>query len=63
MTLEERVSEILRDFTLEEVLEQSNVTPEEALLVLLKHGSIVLPPFLDEFYEEQIDGEDTWMEE
>jgi len=42
---------ILKEFTLEEVLEMCDITPEEVLEILVERGLIVLPPFFQQ--EEQ----------
>ena len=44
--IEERLEELLQDFTLEELLEHCNMTPEEALTLLYLNGHLELPEFL-----------------
>lgn len=47
------LEEYLELFTLEEILEQSDLTHIEALTILYRRGYIVLPPYLQELADAQ----------
>lgn len=44
--IEEVIEHMVEDFTLEEVFEMVNITPEEALHILWTGGHIEIPEFL-----------------
>lgn len=52
MDIDRKVEELFSLFTLEEILEMSDLTHEEAVTILFRAGHIALPPFMEEnFYE------------
>ena len=39
-------------YSIEEALEVLDVTPEECIEILLKHGKCALPPFIEDEFQE-----------
>lgn len=56
---EEEVRELLELYSLEEALEVLDVTPEDCIEILLRHGYAVLPPFLDKYSNDHEEGGDN----
>lgn len=50
---EDRVRDLLELYSIEEALELLEVTEQECLEILLKHGYAVLPPFMEEASAEE----------
>ncbi len=54
---EDNAEAMLEAFTLEEILEMSNMTELEALTFLIDHGLIEVPPFLERYNDKEEDYE------
>ncbi|MGW8181327.1 MAG: hypothetical protein ACWGQW_21560 [bacterium] len=56
-TVPSKVDYLLENYTLEEVLEMSDLSPEEALTFLFDHGFIDLEFLTHEDYDDSEEGE------
>lgn len=45
----DKVEELLSLYELEEMFEVLDITPHEVVTILLKHGYVTLPPFLEDY--------------
>lgn len=54
----EDLDKVLEDFTLEELLEMMDITPQEVLEILLNSGYAVLPEFLSTDGGDEKQGKD-----
>ena len=52
---EKQIEQLLNEFSMEDILEMFEVTPEMCLSILLNGGHATLPPYLD---NEEDDGTD-----
>lgn len=49
-----RIEELLSLFSLEEIFEQNDLTQEEVVEILFRHGYLKLPDYMEiNYYEEQ----------
>lgn len=52
MDIEDKIDVWLKEYTLEEILEQNDLTVEDVLLILYRSGNIALPDWLEDEIEE-----------
>ena len=53
MDLEAKIRFMLEQWSLDELFEMMDITPERVMEILLEGGHIVLPPFMDDFDVEE----------
>lgn len=58
-TLENKIGLLVEQFTLEEVLEECGLTPQEALTILFEGGHISLPEWMQDREFEGMYGDET----
>ena len=49
----DKVEELLSLYELEELFEVLDITPYDVVTILLKHGYVTLPPFLEDYDDEE----------
>ncbi len=53
----DKISDVLKDLSLSDILEHCNMTEEEALDILIGSGLLDLPPFLEHLYNQEEDND------